>query len=420
MHPKPAHAPAANAASPAHAISAGSFSAQDAPSVARFWTDSPYAALFVAGAIVLAISARSAKADPACEVKSVEKAATSYEGVATSPTSNQLVVSRPDARGVYQLYSGAAGTGEPADCISCGERPGMPRLDRNKPMIGWHPSGKWLVVGVEEDSHDLSWAPASWQRGLLQSGIWLNIWITDPTGGRWFRITDFRKGTNGPSDGFVGIAFTRDGKRGAWAEVVDGNVFANHFGVWRLFVADFAVDADGAPGFTNKRDITPAGARWVEPGNFHPDGRRLLLSADIGMKDAEGQDQFLLDVDTGMLQNLTRSPDVWDEHGLFSPDGSKILFMSSYPYRHQNGSNKVGSLKTEFMVMSADGTDLQQLTHFNEPGYPESQPKNTVAAVAQFVGDGSESFATVMAPDFSFGKTNWLIIFSGRCGREIR
>ena len=27
--------------------------------------------------------------------------------------------------------------------------------------------------------------------------------------------------------------------------------------------------------------------------------------------------------------------------------------------------------------MNADGSHLEQITHFNEPGYPESQPKKT-------------------------------------------
>ena len=286
-------------------------------------------------------------------------------------------------------------------------------------MISWHPSGDWLIVGVEEDRHDLGWMPSAWQRGLMQSGIWLNLWIVNPDGTRWHQVTNFRKSRDNPSDGFVGVAFTPDGKRGVWAEIVDGNVFANHFGVWKLYLADFVVQPDGTPEFVHKRDITPVGARWVEPGNFAPDGRRLLISADVGMEDAQGQDQFILDVDSGALVNLTHSPDVWDEHGLFSADGSKITFMSSHPYRHEKDSNKATSLKTEFMLMNADGSDLQQLTHFNEPGHPESQPRSTVAAVAQFVSDGSRSFATVMAPDYSFGKTNWVIAFEGTCGQRV-
>lgn len=159
-----------------------------------------------------------------------------------------------------------------------------------------------------------------------------------------------------------------------------------------------------------------AGARWVEPGNFSPDGRHILLSADLGLQDAQGQDQITLDISTGQVQNLNNSPGVWDEHGLYSSDGSKISFMSSHPYRSNPKSFQAISLQTEFMLMDADGTHLQQITHFNVPGYPESQWGGTVAAVASFMNDGSELFATVMAPDFSFTKTNWMITFAGSCG----
>jgi Tol biopolymer transport system component len=203
-----------------------------------------------------------------------------------------------------------------------------------------------------------------------------------------------------------------------WAEIVNGNVFVNHFGVWKLYIADFVVRPDGTPTFENKRDITPQGARWVEPGNFSPDGRHMLISSDIGMADAYGQDQFELDTVTGQVRNLTNSPTVWDEHGVYSPDGKKIVFMSSYPYRDEPNSYKVTSLKTDFMLMDSDGTHLQQLTHFNVPGYPESQPKGTVAAVATFAPDGSKLFSLVMAKGATFTNDNWTITFDGNCGNE--
>ena len=354
---------------------------------------------------------------PDCRVKSVQKLPTTFESPAKSPTSDAVAVSEPAADGVYQIYMVRGGA---RSCISCTPRAGGPRVDRNKMMVSWHPSGQWLVVGVEENTHGNSWMPKSWQRGLLQSGIWLNIWVTTPTGERWYQITDFKKSATNPSDGFTGTAFTPDGSKAAWAEIVDGNVFRNHFGIWKLYAAEFRVSPDGDPHFANKKDITPAGARWVEPGNFSPDGRHLLISSDIGLRDAQGQDQFALDVVTGQLQNLTQSPLVWDEHGLYSPNGRKISFMSSYPYRGKRDSYKASSLRTEFMLMDADGSQLQQLTHFNVPGYPESQPKRTVAAVAAFIGDGSQLFATVMATDYSFTKTNWTITFEGPCGGQSR
>ena len=158
------------------------------------------------------------------------------------------------------------------------------------------------------------------------------MWITTPAGDRWHQMTNF---TNNPgsSSGYTGPAFTPDGTKAVWAEAVGPVDSANVFGVWRLYVADFYVSPDGVPHLLNKQDITPAEARWVEPGNFAPDSRHLVLSTDIGINNAQGQDQWSLDIDTGALQNLTSSPTVWDEHGLYSPSGDKIIFMSSYPYR---------------------------------------------------------------------------------------
>ena len=68
------------------------------------------------------------------------------------------------------------------------------------------------------------------------------------------------------------------------------------------------------------------------------------------------------------------------------------------------------------MLMDADGRHLQQLTHFNLPGYPESQDRRTVAAAAWFIGDGSQLYAVVMGPDFI--SSSWMINFAGRCGGE--
>lgn len=356
---------------------------------------------------------QSSAGEPACRVKSVEKTSVAYENLSVSPHSGSLATTQLDPKGVYQVYTAKAGD-KTFHCISCQPLKGGPRPDRNKPMVSWHPSGRWLVVGIEEDQHDLMWMPKSWQRGLLQSGIWLNIWVASPDGTHWHQMTNFKKSKDAPADGYVGMPFTPDGTIGVWAEAVDGNVFANAFGIWKLYAAHFGVNHDGKPVLRGKMDITPPGARWVEPGNIAPDGRHLLISADIGIEDAQGQDQFIYDLDTGKLTNLTNSPQVWDEHGLFSPNGKKIVFMSSYPYRNEKNSYKVASLKTEFMMMDSDGRHLQQLTHFNEPGYPESQKEHTIAAVAFFIGDGSQLYAMVMAPEFT--KTNWIITFKGRCG----
>ncbi len=353
--------------------------------------------------------------DPACKVKSVQKAPSVFEDPLVSAAIGLSVATQLDANGIYQLYVGGA-DGRNFKCITCTPVPGGPPVNRNKTaMISFHPSGRWLFVGVEENTHDLMWLPEAWQRGFLNSGIWLNMWITTPTGDRWYQITNFNPSSGNPANGFAGTAFTPDGKKAVWAEFVDGNIFANAFGIWKLYIADFVVDAKGTPSLINKRDITPAGARWVEPATFSPDGRHILLSTDIGLANAQGQDQWSLDVFTGKLKQLTNTPTVWDEHGVYSPDGRKIVWMSSYPYRNDPDSYKVLSLHTEFMLMNTDGSHLQQLTHFNLPGYPESEGR-TVAAVAYFTQDGTRLIANVMAHDGSFGGEGWSITFAGPCG----
>ncbi len=216
----------------------------------------------------------------------------------------------------------------------------------------------------------------------------MDIYLTTPDGSRWYQLTDF---ANDQSDGFTGVAFSPDGTRAAWAEIIDGNIFENVFGRWKLLLADVEVAEDGTPSFTNRTDITPEGARWVEPGNFAPDGRSLLISSDIGLDDAQGMDQYVLDTATGSVRNLTNSPGIWDEHGVFSPDGTKIFFMSSYPFRDDPWVHNTLFLKTEFMLMNADGSGLEQLTYFNTPGHEESNTggRLSVAANGEWHPDGT-------------------------------
>jgi hypothetical protein len=263
---------------------------------------------------------------------------------------------------------------------------------------------------VEQETHD--WdnvMPLDWEVGLVQSGIWIDMWVTTPAGDRWWRVSQQAWGYTGPP-------FTSDGKVAVWAEAQkDGSIATDTLGVWKLYAAEFS-DADGTPRFFNKRDITPPGARWIEPGNFHPDNRRILLSTDIGLApgQAEGQDQWSLDIYTGALQRLNTTPTIWDEHGIYSPNGKKIAFMSSHPFHLSNPDRwHWYSLATEFMLMNSDGSGLHRLTYFNDPGYPETQPNGAVAAVAYWKPDGT-MFATVLNSGFLM--TNFRIEFTGPCG----
>lgn len=88
--------------------------------------------------------------------------------------------------------------------------------------------------------------------------------------------------------------------------------------------------------------------------------------------------------------------------------------MSSYPYRSNPLASTVLFLETEFMLMRTDGSHLEQLTHFNVPGYIESNPPGhtTVAAIGAWSLDGrSISALNLVFPNYQ----TWTIDFEGRC-----
>ncbi len=368
--------------------------------------------------ILLLLSAREpsfaqAAAEPPldpCEVKSITKLEDAGVKI-WSPNGEQYLINKKDKNGDYQIYVGAKYDAEPI-CISCKDLPGGPIGKRNKMQVGWHPSGRWIVFAGERLFYNEIWLPKRLRQGWLECGIWMDIYAITSDGTRCFKLAT-------PKGGFTGVAFTPDGKRGVWAEAL-GMAPKAIFGKWQLKLADFE-EQDGQPRLTNVKDITPAGATWLEPGTFSPNGVDVSLNADIGLTDAQGQDQYILNVDTLNLRNLTNSPKQWDEHGVFSPDGAKLFLMSSFPYRDKPNSYKILGLKTDFMLINSDGSGLRQVTHFNTPGFPESYKEGVTPAVGVWNKDGTAIDALVLLggsrfPDYDV----WRIEFNGNCGCRSR
>lgn len=352
-----------------------------------------------------------AQGGDACAITALQKAPVNGVGV-YSPDGSRYLVNQEDASGVGQIYVGVTGSSDLA-CVSCVQLPGGPRPDRYKLQPGWHPSGRWFFVGVERDTYitpPILGANKEYVEGQIRNGLWTNMWVVSADGAQWRRLTDFQSGVPGVADGFTGPAVTPDGKHAVWSQIIDGNIFAYTFGRWQLVLADVDESA-GFPRFVNLRDITPPGMHWNEPGNFHPDNRTLLLSGSIE-RDAQGMDQYLLDITTNITTNLTKSPTVWDEHGWFSPNGRKIIFMSAYPYRSDPSASKVMSIRTEFMMMNNDGSELVQLTRFRAPGFPESYQGGIAANPVWHPDGGGAHLRTLMFPDY----IDWMVRFAGECG----
>src|SRR5215831_10791947 len=359
----------------------------------------------ISAAIALAAGLLSGAqaADDACTVSELKKS--DVQGLRVyAPDGKRYLINKEDEEGTAQIYLGREGNAG-LTCLTCAERPNGPKRKRFKMQPHWHPSGRWIFLAVERDKYSpppiLGWSK-QYREGQLQNGIWTNMYAVSPDGEQWYRLTDFKSGVPGTPDGFTGPAFTPDGKKAVWSQIVDGNVFKySPFGRWDLILADFE-EKNGIPTFINLKNITPAGMNWNEPGNFHPDNQSLLLTGS-DQKDAQGMDQYILNIATGKLTNLTNSPGVWDEHGVFSPDGEKILFMSAYPYRSDPKASKVMSIKTEFMLMDREGANLTQLTHYRTPGYAEYSKKGGIAAVGEWAPDGrSINLARLFFPNYEY------------------
>ena len=306
-----------------------------------------------------------------------------------SPDGTRYLINKEDENGIAQVYIGKTGS-EALVCLTNAQQPGGPAPNRFKMQAHWHPSGKWIFMAAEREKYTtppILGSDRKFVEGELQCGLWTNMYAVTLDGLWWQRLTDFQSGVPKVADGFTGPAFTPDGKKAVWSQVIDGNIFAYWpFGKWELILADVEV-VDNLPRFTNLKDITPKGMNWNEPGNFSRDNVSLVLTGSVE-KDAQGMDQYILNINTGALKNLTNSPTVWDEHGVFSPDGETVAFMSAYPYRADPNTSKILTIKTEFMMVNKDGTGLTQLTHFFELGYPEYSPKGGIAACAEWSRDG--------------------------------
>lgn len=324
-----------------------------------------------------------------------------------SPAADLIVYDNRDASGVYQLHT-IKPDGSGATCLSCAARPGAPRVDRHKLNPTWHASGRFIVLQGEMDSHPLSWTRDRVTSELILNGLWTNLYAVTPDGQRWHRLTDY---TNKKEDGALGPHLSADGRHLLWSQLVERASNRAPFGKWRLHLADFVVDGQGTPSLQNDRDITPAGGLFVEAHGFSPDSQTVIFTADMENTHAWGMDIWTMDLASGNLRNLTKSPH-WDEHASYSPSGRHIAYMSSQPY------DQAGKIfQTELFLMNPDGSEKRQFTHFNARGHAEYTEERSTPARPIWNADGTRLALTQQMWGPSWPKRRlWLVTFAGPCG----
>ena len=100
----------------------------------------------------------------------------------------------------------------------------------------------------------------------------------------------------------------------------------------------FVMDVDGS----NRFQVTRNGAANFCPF-FHPDGRRIIFSSNLGDPKGRNFDLYLIDVDGSNLEQITFD-ESFDGFPMFSPDGSTLVFSS----------NRQGKIKGETNIFIAD------------------------------------------------------------------
>src|SRR5262245_8204493 len=126
---------------------------------------------------------------------------------------------RNDHTGTFELWI-ADPDGRRERCLSCRDVPRGPRLNQHKGAPTWHPSGEWLVAGVEMPIHAAPHAKCH-----AGTGAYVDLWAVSADGRRWVQLTRYapyatRTRFQDRPVGALIPRFSRSGRQLVWAEMI--------------------------------------------------------------------------------------------------------------------------------------------------------------------------------------------------------
>jgi Tol biopolymer transport system component len=298
--------------------------------------------------------------------------------------SNGIIAhSRYGTDGYYDLWV-MSPDGSEARCLTC-DNPNIPQLHNGQPT--WQPSGNYIVFQSQDPS-----LPHSQKEDYVQTqpgfGKHNNLWATTPDGEHFYQLTHIRENRS-----ILHPHFSHDGTKLMWGEKTSFKATD-----WAIMIADFVTSPE--PHLVNVTSYQPLGNVWYETHAFSPDDSRILFTAGTGSGSWSGFNICEMEIASGEVTYLTTDPDTWDEHAHYSPDGSRIVWASScgYPYNTTavEWADVALSLKLDYWIMDADGSNKQRLTYFNKPGHDEYTGYPVIVADSSWSPDGNKIVATVL------------------------
>ena len=260
--------------------------------------------------------------------------------------------------------------GSDVRCVSC-DVPELPK--RNVGQPAWHPSGRYLVVQAEKETHTRVRMARVVTPG---AGVLNDLWLVDL---ETRHATLLRDVGDTRGDGVLHPHFSHDGNRLSWGEMQEPGSLrkGKEMGYWALMTADFRL-AGGKARLENVRSYTPGGPAFYENHGFSSDGSQLLFASNYQARKRFEGHIYLMDLATQRVTRLTTED--YNEHAQFSPDGSTIAWISTTGNRN-NG--------TDYWFMNPDGSNKRRVTWFNQPGNPQSNGSKVVVADFAWRPDGT-------------------------------
>jgi len=316
---------------------------------------------------------------------------------------NLLVIDKADSTQYYQLYY-LKTDGELLSSLTKGH-PDI--TQRNNGWPEWDPKDQYIVFQSEEPEHfqdNLKWLAFP---GL---GFYSNLWATDIKGGKFWKLTNVQYANTNIFQlvrAVVNPMFSSGGDKLYWTERYARGGYLN-WGKWQVKQADFVRSTDG-PKLANEKVVLRAEdvcskCNYVVNMGIYSDGSTMVVAGNLDGQHVYGMDQYLLNLNTKKLTNLTNTTENWEEGSCLSPDNKQIVYStdidSALKLDFDDADWSHQPKEKEYWIMNSDGSAKQRLTYFNKPGLSEYSGMKTITAECAFSPSGNK-FAGIVGYDKS-------------------